>query len=617
MVELSQLVEEKLGLLPDRPGVYLMRDSRGRVLYVGKAASLRNRVRTYFRSVRRQAPKVQALVQHVADLEYIVTDSPVEALILENNLIKEHRPKYNVNLKDDKTYPYLKIDLQHPFPRITVTRSAAKDGARYFGPYTRAGAVNETLKLLRRIFPLRTCSDHVLEQGKLCLNAHISRCPAPCQGRIGRETYAGVVKEVLLFLEGKGDDLLARLYQRMQEAAENLRFEEAARLRDQIRAVEDVLAGQKMVSTGLEDQDVAAVAREGSLACGQVFFVRGGKVVGREHYFLTGTEGLSREQVMTAFVQQYYARVDLVPGEILLDAEVEDQEVLEEWLFKKRGGRVYIRVPRRGDKQKLVEMVHQNALAELQHHQLSRRKEETMTTGALEELKQALGLIALPQRIEAYDISNILGTDMVGSLVVFEGGRPKPSDYRRFKIRTVSGPDDYSAMKEVLLRRFSRLRETPALAEDEQKGFPLPDLVIIDGGKGQLNAARAVMHRCGAGHIPTFGLAKEEELLFREGDPDPLVLPRESEGLRLLQRLRDEAHRFAVTYHRQLRDLRQKRSLLDEVPGIGPKRKRALLRQFGSVTLMREASLAELEQVEGMDKKTAKSLHDFLHNKEG
>ncbi|MEW6662449.1 MAG: excinuclease ABC subunit UvrC [Bacillota bacterium] len=612
MAEHGQLIEEKLVMLPDKPGVYLMRDSRGRVLYVGKAASLRNRVRSYFRSVHRQAPKVQALVQHVADLEFIVTDSPVEALILENNLIKEHRPKYNVNLKDDKTYPYLKINIQHPFPRIVVTRSAAKDGARYFGPYTRAGAVNETLKLLRRLFPLRTCTDHVLEQGKPCLNAHISRCPAPCGGRMDRAVYAGVVREVLLFLEGKGEDLLARLRQRMEEAAEKLEFEEAARLRDQIRAVEDVQASQKMVSTGLEDQDVAAVAREGSLACGQVFFVRGGKVVGREHYFLTGTEGLSREQVMTAFVQQYYARVDLVPREIILDTGVEDQEVLEQWLGAKRGGRVYIRVPRRGDKQKLVEMVHQNALAELQHYQLSRRKEEAMTTGALGELQRALGLAVLPQRIEAYDISNIQGTDTVGSLVVFEGGRPKPSDYRRFKIRTVSGPDDYSAIKEVLLRRFSRSQEADNPAEDGQKGFPLPDLVIIDGGKGQLNAARAVMHRCGAGHIPTFGLAKEEELLFREGDPDPLVLSRESEGLMLLRRLRDEAHRFAVTYHRQLRDLRQQRSLLDEVPGIGPKRKRALLRQFGSVNLMREASLADLAEVEGMDKKTAKVLYDFL-----
>jgi excinuclease ABC subunit C len=611
MAEISQLVAEKLALLPEKPGVYLMRDSRGRILYVGKAAVLKNRVRSYFRSGQRQAPKVQALIKHMADLEFIVTDSPVEALILENNLIKEHRPKYNVNLKDDKTYPYLKIDIQHPYPRIVVTRFAAKDGARYFGPYTRAGAVKETLNLLRRLFPLRTCTDRVLQQGKPCLNVHISRCPAPCAGQV--ENYANVVKEVLLFLEGKGDDLLDRLCQRMQEAAENLRFEEAARLRDQIRAVEDVLAGQKMVSTGMEDQDVAAVAREDSLACGQVFFVRGGKVVGREHYFLTGTEGLSREEVMTAFVQQYYARVDLVPGEILLDAAVEEQELLEQWLGTKRGGRVYIRVPRRGDKQKLVEMVHQNAVAELQHYQLSRRKEETMTAGALEELRQGLGLPSLPQRIEAYDVSNIQGTDAVGSLVVFEGGRPKPSDYRRFKIRTVSGPDDYSAMKEVLFRRFSRSRETPAQAEDG--GFPLPDLVIIDGGKGQLNAARTVMQRCGVGHIPTFGLAKEEELLFREGDPSPLVLPRESEGLRLLQRLRDEAHRFAVTYHRQLRNLRQQRSLLDEVPGIGPKRKRALLRQFGSVTLMREASMAELLTVEGMDKKTAQALYDYLQGR--
>jgi len=615
--QVSKLIEEKLSLFPEKPGVYLMRDSRSRVLYVGKAASLRNRVRSYFRFGHRQSPKIQALVQHVADLEYIVTDSPVEALILENNLIKEHRPKYNVTLKDDKNYPYLKINVQDPFPRIVVTRSAARDGARYFGPYTRAGAVRETLKLLRRLFPLRTCTDFVLEKGKPCLNAHISRCPVPCGGLISREAYASLVKEVLLFLEGKGEDLLAQLCRRMEEAASELRFEEAARLRDQIRAVEEVQASQKMASTGLEDQDVAAVAQEGGLACGQVFFVRSGKVVGREHYFLTGAEGLNREQVMTAFVQQYYARVDLVPREILLDSGVEDQDLLEKWLSSKRGGRVYIKVPRRGDRQKLVEMVHKNALAELQEHQLGRRKEEAMTAGALGELQKVLGLAALPERIEAYDISNIQGQDAVGSLVVFSGGRPKPSDYRRFKIRTVSGPDDYRAIKEVLLRRFSRWQEANSPAAGDQSAFPLPDLVIIDGGKGQLSAARAVMHQCNVGHIPAFGLAKEEELLFREKDSHPLVLPRDSEGLRLLQRLRDEAHRFAVAYHRQLRDLVQKRSLLDEVPGIGPKRKRALLRQFGSVNLLRSASLAELALVEGMDKKTAKALYDFLQEQEG
>ncbi|KKM10520.1 excinuclease ABC subunit C [Clostridiales bacterium PH28_bin88] len=605
-------LEEKLNRLPDRPGVYLMRDSKGNIIYVGKATSLKNRVRSYFRSTHRQAAKTRALVSHIADLEYIVTDSAVEALILENNLIKEHRPKYNIDLKDDKTYPYLKVTLQEKFPRVMVTRSVQKDGARYFGPYTRAGAMNETLKLLRRLFPVRTCTNHTLQQGRACLNAHIGRCPAPCDGRVDEDTYRAAVGEIVLFLEGRGDDLVARLKQRMEEAAANLEFEKAARLRDQIRAVQDVLAEQKIVSAGLEDQDVIAIARDGGDACGQVFFVRGGKVMGREHFFLGGTADLSREEVMAFFVQQYYARVDVVPREILLGDDAEDREVIEEWLGQKRGGRVRLRVPRRGDKLKLVEMVHKNALMVLQEYQLARRKGEAMTAGALQELRDRLQLPGIPHRIECYDISHIQGSDTVGSMVVFEEGLPKPVDYRRFKIRTVEGPDDFASMKEVLNRRFRRARQELEEGELSLKFAALPDLVIIDGGKGQLSAAREAMRACGVEEILTFGLAKEEELLFREGRSTPIVLPGDSEGLRLLQRIRDEAHRFAVTYHRQLRDRRQHGSVLDEIPGIGPKRKRALLQHFGSVARVKQATLEELISVDGMNEKTARAVHDYL-----
>lgn len=606
---------EKLERLPDKPGVYLMLDERGKVIYVGKASSLKNRVRSYFRSGQSQPAKVKALVQHIADVEYIVTDTEIEALILENNLIKKHRPKYNVSLKDDKTYPYLKVTTNEEFPRIMVTRSMQKDGARYFGPYTRVGAMHETLKLLRRLFPIRSCKQATLERNdRPCLNAHIDRCLAPCSGQITRDEYAEVVKEAILFLEGKQEKLIKRLRERMEQAAERLQFEKAAELRDQITALEQVLARQKIVSSDQEDRDVVAMARGEGQVCVQVFFVRGGKITGREHFFMIGTDQMSRQEVMTAFVKQYYNRVDHVPKEILLQDALEDEDVIGGWLSQKRGNKVTLAVPKRGEKLKLVEMVAKNALLVLEEEELLQRKKKMVVQEALLELQQRLGLPCLPRRIECYDISNIQGSDSVGSMVVFENGIPKNSDYRRFKIKTVQGPDDFASMYEVIARRFARARQEQQEPDGKKqaKFARLPDMVLIDGGKGQLNAARQAMKRLEVAYIPTFGLAKEEELLFSEGKPDPIRLPRDSESLFLLQRIRDEAHRFAVSYHRQVRDKNIRRSILDEIPGIGPKRKKALLRHFGSVTAIRQATLEEIAAVEGMNMVLAETVYHYL-----
>lgn len=617
----KSIIKEKLKLLPDKPGVYLMRDEAGEIIYVGKASSLKNRVRSYFRSSLSDAPKVQAMVRHIADLEWIITDSEVEALILECNLIKKHRPKYNIRLADDKHYPYLKLTTNEDYPRIVVTRSIKKDGARYFGPYTRSGAMNETLRLLRKIFPLRTCSNETLaRQTRPCLNAHIKRCLGPCTGKVSKENYRELTRQVILFLEGKQEDLVKALEERMKQAAENLEFEKAAELRDQIQSIHQVMAKQKIISADLEDQDVIAMARGQGETCMQIFFIREGKLNGREHFFMQGTDDMSRQEIMTAFVKQYYSNAVEYPKEILLQEEVEDRELIEEWLSAQKGRKVNLRVPKRGEKLKLVEMVAKNALMSLEEEELTRRKKQMMTKEAVLELQRELQLPKPPFRMECYDISNIQGTNSVGSMVVFENGEPKTGDYRRFQIKTVQGPNDFASMQEVLTRRFKRAQEE--LNELEQGGnvkakfSNLPDLVIIDGGKGQLSAAREAMKALGVGYIPTFGLAKEEELLFREGDPEPIVLPRNSPALYLVQRIRDEAHRFAVSYHRLLREKRAYRSVLDEIPGIGPKRKKELLKAFGSIKRIREATLEELAQVEGMNQAAAAAVLDHLGKNE-
>jgi excinuclease ABC subunit C len=606
-------LEEKLQRLPDKPGVYLMRDAAGTVIYVGKAASLKNRVRSYFRSLKNQPPKVHSLVKNIEDFEYIVTDTEVEALILEYNLIKKYDPKYNVVFRDDKSYPYLKITLNEEFPRVEVTRNMRKDGSKYFGPYTSVGALNETVRLLRRLFPLRTCRQASFEQRKrACLNAHIKRCTAPCVGNISREEYGKMVREVVLFMEGKQDALLRRLQERMEKYAKDLDFENAAQIRDQIKAVEAVLEKQKIVSPGGEDQDVIAMARGSNEVCIQVFYVRKGKLIGREHFFLERTDDLSRGEVMTAFLKQYYNRAAEIPPVVLLGDAAEDQALIEEWLTQVKGRKVVLHVPRRGEKLKLVEMVAANALVELQEHEEDRRKKAMSAEQALLELQEYLDLEVLPRRIECYDISNISGTDSVGSMVVFENGSPKHSDYRRFKIGTVTGPDDFASLQEVLRRRFKRKKESQGEGGRDNSFGKTPDLLIIDGGKGQLGAVREVLMELGTGDIPTFGLAKKEEELFVEGRQEPIILPRGSQALFLLQRIRDEAHRFAVSYHRRLRDKKVQSSILDEVPGIGPKRKRSLLRKFGSVKAIRRAAVEELAEVEGMTLSAAQKLHEYL-----
>jgi len=614
-------LEEKLKHLPAKPGVYLYRDGAGKILYVGKAVSLKSRVRSYFQPGAQLPPKTRVLVDRVADLDYIVTDSEVEALILEQNLIKEHRPRYNVLLKDDKSYPYLKVTLGDDFPRVMITRRHIKDGSRYFGPYTRVGAVNETLRLLKKLFPFRSCRKKEPEKRERpCLNHHIQRCLGPCCGLVDREKYRAMIREVCLFLEGRQEDLVRQLTARMEEAAEKLDFEQAARLRDQIRAVGEVVEKQKIISGGFEDQDVAALAETFDEACVMLFLIRGGKLIGREHFTLKGTEGLSRSEIITAFVKQYYNDAELIPGEILISEDTgEEKPVIEAWLSGKRGAKVALKTPRRGEKKKLVEMAARNALLALEQVRSEKAAERDEIAGALAELARGLDLEQPPRRLECYDISNTQGAESVASMVVFEEGRPARDQYRRFKIRTVEGPDDFASLQEVLRRRFTRaveereLLKTGRLSGKEARFYLLPDLVIIDGGKGQLSAARHVMRELGFDRIPAFGLAKEEEYLFAEGRPDPIILPAGSRALHLLQRLRDEAHRFALAYHRKLRGKAGLKSLLDEVEGIGEVRRRELLKAFGTLAEIEKASPGELAAVKGMNKKAARAVYDFFH----
>ncbi|NLW07846.1 MAG: excinuclease ABC subunit UvrC [Clostridia bacterium] len=591
-------LEDKLERLPDRPGVYLMRNAAGEIIYVGKAASLKNRVRSYFRG--QHPPRTAVMVSHIADFEYILTDNEVEALILECNLIKEHRPRYNVNLKDDKSYPYLRITIQEKFPRLQVTRTVVKDGSRYFGPYTSVASLKETLRLLRSLFPVRNCKTTPLQpRSRPCLNAHIGRCLAPCCDQVEEAVYRELVDKVIMFLEGRYTALAQELKEQMQSAAERMEFEKAARLRDQLRAVQEVSQRQKITAAAGTSADIVALAREGEAALGLIFFNRSGKVIGRDHFFLTGTAGKSVAEVMAALLKGYYSRGVEIPPEIYLPEEPEDSVTIASWLSQLRGGRVYLKVPKRGDKLKLVQLVHENALSLLREHLLSRQHQEEGGKEALLELQQLLGLPGLPRRLEAYDISNFQGSDAVGAMAVFKDGRPQPSAYRRFQIKTVQGPNDYASLQEILSRRFRRA------AEADSRFAELPDFVLIDGGLGQLRAAREVMTALGVGAIPTFALAEEEELLFQEGSPAPIRLPRDSKALQLLQHLRDEAHRFALTYHRQKRNKGVYRSLLDEIPGVGPKRKRALLRHFGSVERLSKASLEEIMAVEGMNRTVA------------
>ena len=599
---MTEALAEKLKLLPDSPGVYIMKDAHGKIIYVGKAVVLKNRVRQYFQSSRSQAPKVRAMVSHIADFETIMTANEVESLILEANLIKKHRPRYNIRLKDDKSYPYVKVTVQEDFPRVFITRRVMHDGARYFGPYTNVTALRDSLKLLRRLFPLRTCR---IMPERPCLEYHIKRCLAPCVGKVSQEDYGAMIRAVLLFLEGRTDDVERALEQRMQHAAGAYHFEIAARLRDQLAAVRAATQRQNIV-TGAGDQDAIGMARSSVGVCVQIFFIRSGKMIGREHFLLRGSEEESDVDVLRAFLEQYYNQATFVPREVLLPQVLADadREVIQNWLSEKKGGgRVVLLTPQRGTKRDLIVMATGNAEKFLADEQTRQSLSDQQTLGAVEELGRYLGLEKAPYRMECFDISHNQGQETVASMVVFEGGLPKKSDYRRFKIKSAEGkPDDFLSMREVTTRRYV------GLPEEE-----LPDLIVIDGGKGQLSSALEII-RMEAGHknVPVVGLAKQFELIFTEGCPDPVELPRRSASLYLIQRIRDEAHRFAITFHRKLRGKRNLVSVLDHIVGVGPKRRQSLWTHFGTLDKIKAASIEELAAAPGMNRPAAEAVFHFF-----
>jgi len=616
-------LQKILDNLPIKPGVYLHKNKQGKVIYVGKAVNLRSRVRSYFHKSARQHAKTNRLVKEIADIDFIVADSELEALLLENTLIKKYQPHYNVRLKDDKRYPYIKVHWQEDYPRVTTTRRLQNDGARYFGPYTAAWAAYQTLDLVRKIFPYLTCTRTITGQDeRACLYYHIGRCAAPCIGAVNKEEYRRIIDDLCDFLNGHTGSVVAELQQEMQAAAAQLDFEKAAQLRDQLKAIDQVVEKQKVVNAGTLNEDVIAFARADGDACVQVFFIRGGKLVGRDYFVLDGAVDEADSEIMSSFLKQFYDQAANIPPQILLPQEVDELMIIRDWLKSKRGQKVTLKVPRRGKQKKLLDMAAQNAAETLSHLRARWAADETKQTEGLTELQQALDLAEPPVRMECYDISTLQGTNTVGSMVVFVKGVPRKSDYRRFKIRGVRGQDDYAGLQEMLRRRFKRMTDkgyTPDTtapkpkAQQDNAWALIPNLVVIDGGKGQLNAALEVLDEFDLRDaIPIIGLAKREEEVFIPEQPEPIVLPRGSQGLFLLQRLRDETHRFGVTYHRNLRGKSAIRSSLDDIEGIGPKRRQALLRKFGSIKAMREASVDELAAVPGMNRRVAEQLKEQL-----
>jgi excinuclease ABC subunit C len=621
MMSLSDHLQGILDTLPNRPGCYIMHNAEGEIIYIGKAINLRNRVRSYFHSGHDQDTKTRQLVRNIADIEWIVVDSELEALILEMNLIKKHRPRYNIRLKDDKRYPYIKVHWADPFPKVTVTRQMVKDGSRYFGPYTSVWAVHQTLDVLRRIFPYLTCDREITgKDARPCLYYDIKLCTGPCIGAIQQAGYRQMIDDLCQFLEGRTEMIVTRLQQDMETAAENLNFERAASIRDQIQAINRVVERQRVISPERMDSDVIAMARANGEACVQIFFIRGGKLIGREYFVLEGTEDTSDPQVITEFIKQFYAEAAQVPPQVLLPNEVEEAKIIKQWLNTRRGGqKVELMVPHAGSTgDELVRMATENAVETLTALRAQWESDTNKQSAALAELQQALDLDEPPNRIECYDISNTQGTASVGSMVVFEQGVPAKRLYRRFNIQSVEGPNDFESMEEVLTRRFKRWRaaqeerSTVGAKVDESFAF-LPDLLIVDGGKGQLSRAVAVLERFDLlGRVPVAGLAKQQEELFLPGHSDSLMLPRNSQGLYLLQRIRDEAHRFAITAHRNRRTKAGLASTLDAVPGIGPVKRRRLLAHFGSIEAIKQASLEELTAVQGITQVDAETLKEQL-----
>ncbi len=617
-MDVPEHIRSLVETLPHRPGVYLMRDVGGTVIYVGKAIDLRNRVRTYFQPSSWEDAKVRAIVSEIGDLEFIVTDSELEALILEANLIKEHRPRYNVRLKDDKRYPYIKITWADPFPRVLITRRMEQDGSRYFGPFTSSAAVRQTLELLRKSFPYLTCDREIHgHDTRPCLYYDIKLCLGPCIGAVTQEEYRAMIQDLVRFLEGRSDQVIADLEARMRAAADALDFEQAASLRDQLRSVRRIVEQQKIVSSISSDQDVIAFARADGDACVQVFFIRGGKLLGREYFVLEGAQGEDTQEVMAAFLKQFYEEAAYVPAEVLLPEQVEEALVIEQWLRRKRGAKVTLHVPRRGRKRDLVAMAAANATETLAALRSQWEADAHKHEQALAELQMALELPVAPVRIECYDISTTQGTEMVGSMVVFVHAVPRKSDYRRFVVRDVVGQNDYAAMREVLTRRFRRWQTAMSdgvLGSRDIKGWAkLPDLLIVDGGKGQLNVAVEVLRAFDLlGRVPVAGLAKQHEELFLPGRSAPVRLPARSEGLFLVQRVRDEAHRFAITHHRARRRRAGVASQLDSIPGVGPARRKMLLKAFGSLEAIREATVDQLAAVPGIPRNVAQAVKEHL-----
>ncbi len=606
---MTNVIAEQLNQLPLSPGVYLLREAEGTILYVGKAANLRHRVRSYFGAGQKLSPKLQRMVARVNDLDFFVTATEQEALILELNLIKRHRPRFNVRLKDDKTFPYLKINSNEDWPRIYITRRLEQDGGHYFGPFASAKSVRQTLKIIRGIFPFRSCSKPITgTDSRPCLWYHVGKCLAPCIDAVRKEEYTEVIKQVILFLEGKQEKVIQGLESQMTKAAKALEFERAALLRDQIQAINKVIEGQRIAATVRGEQDVIAFAQDKDQAYVQVFFIRSNKLIGRESFVLQGTRSEEPPQIMTSFIKQYYHSAASIPPLLLLQHPVEDKLIIEDWLKGKKGDKVSIQTPRQGNKKRLVNIVAENAQQGLTQLKIKQLATPKVLDTAMAEIARELRLPSLPLRIEGYDIPHIQGTSAVGSMVVFDKGKSKPAHYRRFRIKTVSGADDYAMLREVIKRRFKRSRDA-AIADI---WTIIPDLVLIDGGKGQLNAIQAAMHDVGADSVPVASLAKENEYIFIPHRAEPIILPGNSPGLHLLQHLRDEAHRFALSYHHKIRQKRTFASAFDNISGIGPRRKRSLLRQFGSVRAIQEASLEELATTTGMNRNLAKRIKEQL-----
>ncbi len=606
----SSLIEDQLNRLPHSPGVYLMRDTGGDILYVGKATNLHHRVRSYFQATSKLTPKIERMVSQVADIDFFIAASEQEALILELNFIKQYHPRYNVRLKDDKTFPYLKIGINEEWPRVCITRRLEQDGGRYFGPFASARSIKQTLRVLQRIFPFRICSKAITGKAhRACLEYYLGHCLAPCTGAVSRKEYAEVINDVVLFLEGKQDRIVRGLKTKMNKASVDMDFEKAALIRDQIQAIHQVIEGQKIAARVRGEQDVIAFAQEGDQAYVQVFFIRSSKLTGRESFLLQGTRHEEPRQIITSFIKQYYASSQYIPPLLLLQYPLEDKLIIKGWLQSLRKGAVEIQVPRRGSRKQLIDIVVENARQGLEQIRIKALTAPKELDAALAEIERELKLKSLPLRVEAYDISNIQGSSAVGSMVVFENGKPKPAHYRRFKIKTVSGANDYAMLQEVLQRRFRRSSKSESKTQDTWA--IMPDLVLIDGGKGQLNAALSVLNEAGT-VVAVASLAKENEEIFIPRRKEPVILPRSSPGLQLLQRLRDEAHRFAISYFARVHRKKTFISALDNIPGIGPKRKKALLRQFGSIQRIREASVEELVAATGMNRDQVKNIKEYL-----